>query len=189
MYAINRNKTYKLRIWFGLIPSTLCLVYVFLILTHVTEWDPSSIFLFGFPFYTLFCTIKYFDKRNNYVVFKIDDDGIFLRPNRDEHVFIPWGKIKYLTFVYDDFYGTKVAILQYNKESHYMLLTEYFIFLNRHLYPRKAVKAAYEHIDYVEKIKEIKAPFLVFDYESGVWDDYIKKGNRRNKNRVNRRIR
>ena len=180
MYAINRNKIYKLRVWFGIIPSTLCLVYVFLILTHVTEWDPSSIFLFGFPFYTLFYTIKYFDKRNNYVVFKIDDDGIFLCPNRNEHVFIPWGKIKYLTFVYQDFYGgTKVAILQYNKESHYMLLTDYFTFIT-YFYPRKAVKAAYEHIDYVEKIKEIKAP-LLFDYESGIWDHYLKKGNRRNR--------
>ena len=185
MYAINRNKTYKLRVWFGLIPSIPSLVYVYLSLTRVDVWDSFSIFMmslgFGYPLYTLFYTIKYFDKRNNYDVFKIDDDGIFLRPNRNEHVFIPWGKIKYLTFAYDDCYGTKVAILQYNKESHYMLLTEYFTFLKRHLYPRKAVKAAYEHIDYVEKIKEIKAPFLGFNYESGVWYDYIKKGNRRDR--------
>ena len=162
MYAINRNKGYKLHVWYGIIPSILSLVYVYLALTRTDIWDSVSIFMtslgFVYPLHTLFYATKYFDKKNDYIILKIDDDGIFLCPNRNEHVFIPWGKIKYLTFAYDRFRGTKVAILQYNKESHYMLLTEYFTFLKRHLYPRKAVKAAYEHIDYVEKIKEIEAP-------------------------------
>ena len=122
---------------------------------------------FGYPLYTLYYLVKYFDKKNNYVVFKIDNDGIFLCPNRNENVFIPWEKIKYVTFVYDDLYGTKVAILQYSKKSHYMLLSDYFIFLKIHFYPRNAVKAAYKYADNIKKIKEIKTD-LFFNYENGL---------------------
>ena len=78
------------------------------------------------------------------------------------------GKIKYMTFVYDDLRGTKVAILQYNKKSHYMLLSDYFIFLKIHFYPRNAVKAAYKHADNAKKIKELK-DYINSNYESGLW--------------------
>jgi len=127
----------------------------------------------GYPLYTLYYLVKYFDKKNNYVVLKIDNYGIFLCPNRNENVFISWEKIKYVTFVVD-FYGSKIAILQYNKKSHYMSLTEYFFFLLINFTPRSAIKAAYKYADNIKKIKEVKAD-LLFNYENGIWDYYIKK--------------
>ena len=177
MYVINRNKIYKLHVWLGIIPSILSFVYVYRILTHIYVWDSFSLFMtslgVGYPLYTLYYLVKYFDKKNNYVVFKIDNYGIFLCPNKNENVFIPWEKIKYVTFVVD-FYGSKIAILQYNKKSHYMSLTEYFAFLLINFTPRSAIKAAYKYADNIKKIKEVKAD-LLFNYENGVWDYYIKK--------------
>lgn len=181
MYEIRKKKYHKLQVCLGIIPSILSCVLIYQIIAHTYyRWD--SYRLLGlflgilFPLFTLYHLIKYFDKKNNYVVFKIDDYGILLHSVKNdsfhiknEDVFIPWEKIKYVTFVYDNFVGTKVAILQYNKKSHYMLLTDYFYFLRIHFYPRGAVKAAYKYADNVKKIKEKEEPFLSFYYESGTW--------------------
>lgn len=178
MYEIHKNKIYKLEVWLGIIPSILSCIYVYKGVINTYIWDSFSLFMlslgFFFPLYTLYYLVKYFDPQNKYVVFRIDNYGIFLCPNKNESVFIPWEKIRYVTFVYDDLRGTKVAILQYSKKSHYMLLSDYFIFLKIHFYPRNAVKAAYKCTDNAKKIKELK-DYIDSNYESGLWDYYIKK--------------
>lgn len=180
MYEIRKNKYHKLQVCLGIIPSVLSCVLIYQIITHTyNRWDSYSLLglLLGilFPLFTLYHLIKYFDKKNNCVVFKIDDNGILLHSAKNdlfsvknEDVFIPWENIKYVTFVYDNIWGTKVAILQYNKKSHYMLLSDYYFFLKIHFYPRGAVKAAYKYADNVKKIKEIEE-CIQFNYESGTW--------------------
>ena len=55
-----------------------------------------------------------------------------------------------------------------------MSLTDYFAFLLINFTPRSAIKAAYKYADNIKKIKEVKAD-LLFNYENGLWDYYIKK--------------
>lgn len=114
----------------------------------------------------------------NFIVLRIDDNGIYLCPKKNEGVFIPWEKIRYVTFV-EDYNASKIAILQYNKESHYLELTHYFYY-GICIKPKKAIKAAYKYADNEKKVKDIKAP-LSFEYESCLWKEYIKIGTKRKK--------
>lgn len=161
MYEIRRKDYHKQQIWEGIIPSILSFVWIYLVIPDSCyKWDLTILFMlslgFIFPLYTLFHLIKYIDKKNNYVVCKIDDYGIFLCPKVNEGVFIPWEKIKCVTFVYGNYGRTEIAILQYNKKSHNMLLTDFNLYLRFHLHPRNATKAAYKYADNATKIKEIK---------------------------------
>ena len=96
MYEIHKNKIYKLKVWLGIIPSILSCIYVYKGVTNTYIWDSFSLFMlslgFFFPLYTLYYFVKYFDKINKNVVFRIDNYGISLCPNRNEGVFIPWEK-------------------------------------------------------------------------------------------------
>ena len=119
--------------------------------------------LFASTTYTLFFLIKYLRKDLDFVAFRIDDSGVFLCSKKNEGVFVPWEKIKYVIFVVDD-YGTKIVIRQHNKDTHDLLLTDYFNCLT----PKNAIKAAYIYADDKKKIKEVKDS-LALDYEAIMW--------------------
>ena len=78
---------------------------------------------------------------------------------KDEGVYIPWEKIKYVIFVIEN-YGSKIIVRQHNKETHELLLRDYFNCFR----PRSAIKAAYKYADDKKKIKEVK-DYLVSSYE------------------------
>ena len=56
--------------------------------------------------------------------------------------------------------GSKIIIRQHNKETHELLLRDYFNCFR----PRSAIKAAYKYVDDKKKIKEVK-DYLVSSYE------------------------
>ncbi len=179
MYKIERKDYYKLCIYIGIVN---CIIFGALLYSSITyalhglSLDFSFLLSLFAVIFTLFYLIKYYRKDFNFTVLRIDDYGIFLCPQKDEGVFIPWEKIKYVTFI-DDYGGSKIAILQYNKKSHYLLLTQYFQF-GINLKPKNAIKAAYKHSDNPKKIKDIKAD-LSFTYEDCLWKEYFKKGTKR----------
>ena len=84
---------------------------------------------------------------------------MFLCSKKDEGVYIPWEKIKYVIFVIEN-YGSKIIVRQHNKETHELLLRDYFNCFR----PRSAINAAYKYADDKKKIKEVK-DYLVSSYE------------------------
>jgi hypothetical protein len=116
-------------------------------------------------------------KSLNYLALKIDDNGMLLCSKKNEEVFVPWKKIKYVIFVVDD-YGSKVIVRQHNKDTHQLLLTDYFYVLK----PRGAIKAAYKFADDTDKIMEVKDS-LASTYNSIMWSICEKEKKRKEKNK------
>jgi hypothetical protein len=112
---------------------------------------------------TLYYLIKYLRKDFNFVALRIDNSGMFLCSKKDEGVFLPWRKIKYVIFVVAN-NGSKIIICQHNKETCEFLLTHYF-----HVFrPKSVIKAAYKYADNNKKIREVK-DCLALDYEAIMW--------------------
>ena len=88
----------------------------------------------------------------------------FYAVKKNEGIFVPWEKIKYVIFVVDD-YGTKVIVRQHNKETHELFLRDYFNCFR----PRGAIKAACKYADDIDKIREVKDS-LASTYNSIMWD-------------------
>ncbi len=180
MYTIERKDYYKICIYLliacYIIVEGICIyAYIAYPPQRLCTTD-SFIFLLFCIILILYYLIKYFRKDLNFTVLRIDDNGIYLCPKKNEGVFIPWEKIRYVTFV-EDYNYSKIAILQYNKESHYLELTPYFRY-GICLKPKKAIKAAYKYADNEKKIKDIKAPWF-FTYEDCLWKEYMKTGTKK----------
>ena len=161
MYIINRNDYYKLCFCLGIMLCFLSSILVYLlIVVYDRPWDIYSFLsLFISISYTLFFLIKYLKKKSDYVALSIDEKAIFICSKKDEGVYIPWEKIKYVIFVIEN-YGSKIIVRQHNKETHELLLRDYFNCFR----PRSAIKAAYKYADDKKKIKEVK-DYLVSSYE------------------------
>lgn len=179
MYTIERKDYYKICIYFGIVNFIIAVSCLYVFITSVAHGfclEGSFIYLLFSIILILYYLIKYFRKDLNFTVLRIDDNGIYLCPKKNEGVFIPWEKIRYVTFV-EDYNYSKIAILQYNKESHYLELTPYFRY-GICLKPKKAIKAAYKYADNEKKIKDIKAPWF-FTYEDCLWKEYMKTGTKK----------
>lgn len=165
MYIIYRKDYYKLCFRLGIVWCIIsCLPVYYLIVVCNHSWSFFMIFnLFASTTYTLFFLIKYLRKDLDFLVLKIDENGLFLSSKKNEGTFVPWEKIKYVIFVIDD-YGSKIVIRQHNKDTHDLLLTDYFNCLR----PKNAIKAAYIYADDKKKIKEVKDS-LALDYEAIMW--------------------
>ena len=165
MYVIFRKDYYKLCFCIGIISCIICCIAVYIyIAIYNHSWNfIFFISLFMSTTYTLFYLVKFLRKKLDFVALRIDNNGIFLCSKKSEGVFIPWHKIKHVIFVVDE-YGSKIVIHQYNKENHYLLLTDYFNCFR----PQKAIKAAYKYADNAKKIREVKDD-LVSTYESIMW--------------------
>lgn len=165
MYVIYRKDYYKLCFCLGIILcSIVCPIVYVLIVVENHSWNFASFMsLFISIAYTLFFGIQLLRKNLDFLVLKIDENGLFLSSKKNEGTFVPWEKIKYVIFVTDD-YGSKIVIRQHNKETHDLLLTDYFNCLR----PKNAIKAAYIYADDKKKIKEVKDS-LALDYEAIMW--------------------
>ena len=162
MYTIYRNIYYKRCVFFGITCCAICCVPILLLI--VLNGYSCNYFSFTSSYllipYILFYLIKYLRKSKNYLALKIDDSGMLLCSKKNEGVFVPWVKIKYVIFVCDD-YGSKVIVRQHNKETHELLLTDYFYVFK----PRGAIKAACKYTDDIDKIRVVK-DILALPYDS-----------------------
>ena len=113
--------------------------------------------------FSLYFLIKYLRKDLDFATLRIDDNGVLLCSKKDEGVFVSWEKIRYVIFVLND-YGSKIIVRQYNKETHELLLTDYF----HSFRPKSAIKAAYEYADNANKVIEVK-DYLHSSYEDVMW--------------------
>ncbi len=165
MYIIYRKDYYKLCFCLGIILcSIVCAIVYLLIVVENHSWNFASFMsLFISVAYTLFFGIQFLRKSLDFVVLRIDENGLFLCSKINEGTFVSWEKIKYIIFVMDD-YGSKIVIRQHNKDTHYLLLTDYFNCLR----PKNAIKAAYEYADDKKKVREVKDS-LALDYEAIMW--------------------
>ena len=165
MYIISRNKYYRLCFCLGVIwCSIVCPILYLQIVVKNQSWNFISFTsLFISIAYTLFFGIQLLRKSINFVVLKIDEHGMFLCSKKDEGVYIPWEKIKYVIFVIDN-YGSKIIVRQHNKETHELLLRDYFNCFR----PRSAINAAYKYADDKKKIREVK-DCLALDYDAIMW--------------------
>lgn len=144
--------------------SIVCPIIYLLIVVENQSWNFASFMsLFISIVYTLFFGIQLLRKNLDFVVLRIDENGLFLCSKKDEGTFVTWENIKFIIFVIDD-YGSKIVVRQHNKGTHYLLLTDYFNCLR----PKNAIKAAYEYADNKKKVREVKDS-LALDYEAILW--------------------
>ena len=144
--------------------SIVCPIIYLLIVVENQSWNFASFMsLFISIVYTLFFGIQLLRKNLDFVVLRIDENGLFLCSKKDEGTFVTWENIKFIIFVIDD-YGSKIVVRQHNKGTHYRLLTDYFNCLR----PKNAIKAAYEYADNKKKVREVKDS-LALDYEAIMW--------------------
>lgn len=172
MYIIYRRDCYKLCLYWGVLLCTITFPAVYyLVFVESYSWD--FVLFAGLFFsiaYTLYCLISYLRKDLNYLVLRIDEDGLFLCSKKDEGSFLPWKRIRSVIFVRDE-YGSKIIVRQHNKKTCELLLTHYCFYLFR---PKRAIKAAYEYADNKNKIMEVK-DYLEISYEDIMWKISHKK--------------
>ena len=165
MYIVYRRDHYKLCFCLGMILcSIVCPIIYLLIVVENQTWNFLSFMsLFISIAYTSLWGIQLLRKSLDFVVLRIDENGLFLCSKKNEGIFVSWEKIKYVIFVIDD-YGSKIVVRQHNKDTHYLSLTDYFNCLR----PKNAIKAAYEYADNKEKIREVKDS-IALNYEAIMW--------------------
>ena len=187
MYIIYRKNYYKLCFCSGIVWCIICSIPIYyLIVVCDDSWNFFMIInLFVSITYTLHFLIKYFRKDLDFVALRIDDRGILLCRKKNEEVFVPWEKIKYVIFLLDD-YGSKVMVRQHNKETHELLLRDYYNCFR----PRGAINAAYKYTDDIEKIREVKNT-LALTYDIIMWDlsEQEKKTRKKEQERTKKNLR
>ena len=164
MYIIFRRRYYKICFYTGIVICILSSILLYFSIVLDTALLFSFIFFFYSIAYTLFYLIKYLRKDLDFVALRIDDNGMLLCSKKDEGIFVPWEKIKYVIFVVADS-GSKIIIRQYNKETHELLLAHYF----HSFRPKSAINAALEYADDKKKIREVKDR-LPSSYENIMWN-------------------
>lgn len=164
MYIIRRRFYYKTCLCLGIVICMMSSIFLYFSIVLDTALLFSFIFFFYSIAYTLFYLIKYLRKDLDFVALRIDDSGMLLCSKKDEGVFVPWEKIKYVIFVVADS-GSKIIIRQYNKETHELLLAHYF----HSFRPKSAINAALEYADDKKKIREVKDR-LPSSYEKIMWN-------------------
>ena len=140
---------------------------------------------------TLYYLIKYLRKDKDFVVLRIDDNGILLCQKKNEEVFIEWEKIKHVIFLrYRR--GSKVIVRQHNRETHEIFFTIDYTY--ERVMPRGAIKAAYKYTDDRDKIMEVGSfldPVYTYTrdttYGDIMYDLYEKERKKRDRERKRER--
>ena len=150
----NRKDYYKLTIYSGIV---YCIIFGVLSYHSIARRDEFPAFLMimltiWIITVTLYYLIKYLRKDKDFVVLRIDDNGMLLCQKKNEEVFIEWEKIKHVIFLrYKR--GSKVIVRQHNKETHEIFFT--ISYKSEGVMSRGAIKAAYKYTDDRDKIMEV----------------------------------
>lgn len=166
MYTIYHNSYYKLNMKAGTIFTiSMLTLFIFVKSTVINSiYFDILIGLIAFGITcTIYCIVKCYNEKNNFIVLRVDEQGIFLCPQKDKGTFMPWDKIKYLTFAvtgrkFND--DVKIAIWKIDNKAYYLSLTKFFYLKP----PKKAMREVYKYADDKQKIKFVEHPD--FRYES-----------------------
>ena len=193
MYILYRKDYYKRTIYPGIVLCIMCGVLSYHSIARRDEFpDFLKIMLtIWIITVTLYYLIKYLRKDKDFVVLRIDDNGILLCQKKNEEVFIEWEKIKHVIFLHYYRRGSKVIVRQHNKETH-----ELFFTINYYegVMPRGAIKAAYKYTDDRDKIMEVGSfldPVYTYTrdttYGDIMYDLYEKERKKRDRERKRER--
>ena len=147
MYILYRKDYYKRTIYPGIVLCIMCGVLSYHSIARRDEFPAFLMIMFTIWIITvtLYYLIKYLRKDKDFVVLRIDDNGILLCQKKNEEVFIEWEKIKHVIFLHYYRRGSKVIVRQHNKETHELFFTINYSYEG--VMPRGAIKAAYKYTD------------------------------------------
>ena len=193
MYILYRKDYYKRTIYPGIVLCIMCGVLSYHSIARRDEFPAFLMIMLTIWIITvtLYYLIKYLRKDKDFVVLRIDDNGILLCQKKNEEVFIEWEKIKHVIFLHYYRRGSKVIVRQHNKETH-----ELFFTLNYYegVMPRGAIKAAYKYTDDRDKIMEVGSfldPVYTYTryttYGDIMYDLYEKERKKRDRERKRER--
>ncbi len=192
MYILYRKDYYKRTIYSGIVLCIMCGVLSYHSIARRDEFpDFLKIMLtIWIITVTLYYLIKYLRKDKDFVVLRIDDNGILLCQKKNEEVFIEWEKIKHVIFLrYRR--GSKVIVRQHNRETHEIFFTIDYTY--ERVMPRGAIKAAYKYTDDRDKIMEVGSfldPVYTYTrdttYGDIMYDLYEKERKKRDRERKKR---
>ena len=123
MYILYRKDYYKRTIYSGIVLCIMCGVLSYHSIARRDEFPAFLMIMLTIWIITvtLYYLIKYLRKDKDFVVLRIDDNGILLCQKKNEEVFIEWEKIKHVIFL-RYIRGSKVIVRQHNKETHELFL-------------------------------------------------------------------
>ncbi len=181
MYTIYRKKYYKTQAKIGIIG---CIFFCSCLLCLL--WAPDAfsvvfcmlIIVLFHVIATLYYLRKYLNKDLDYLVLRIDDDGLFLCDKKDEGICIPWERIRHVIFVWN-ISGSTMIVRLFNKETYELHLSPYFYFYIN-FKPQKAIDAAYKHADIRKKVKVIN-DVLSVDYDYYIYEIFEAEKKEREK--------
>ena len=192
MYIIYRKDYYKPIICEGILG---CIMFGVLSYHSIARRDEFPAFLMIMLTIwsitvTLYYLIKYLRKDKDFVVLRIDDNGMLLCQKKNEEVFIEWEKIKHVIFLrYNG--GSKVIVRQHNKETYELFFT--ISYKSEFVMSRGAIKAAYKYTDDRDKIMEVGSfldPVFTYTryttYGDIMYDLYEKERKKRDRERKKR---
>ena len=190
MYILYRKDYYKRTIYSGIVLCIMCGVLSYHSIARRDEFpDFLKIMLtIWIITVTLYYLIKYLRKDKDFVVLRIDDNGILLCQKKNEEVFIEWEKIKHVIFLrYRR--GSKVIVRQHNRETHEIFFTIDYTY--ERVMPRGAIKEAYKYTDNRDKIMEVGSIlYTVYDWDTTygdiMYDLYEKERKKRDRERKKR---
>ena len=193
MYILYRKDYYKRTIYPGIVLCIMCGVLSYHSIARRDEFpDFLKIMLtIWIITVTLYYLIKYLRKDKDFVVLRIDDNGILLCQKKNEEVFIEWEKIKHVIFLrYRR--GSKVIVRQHNRATHEIFFTIDYTY--ERVMPRGAIKAAYKYTDDRDKIMEVGSfldPVFTYTryttYGDIMYDLYEKERKKRDRERKRER--
>ena len=192
MYILYRKDYYKLTIYLGIVLCIMCGVLSYHSIARRDEFPAFLMIMLTIwsITVTLYYLIKYLRKDKDFVVLRIDDNGILLCQKKNEEVFIEWEKIKHVIFLrYGR--GSKVIVRQHNRETHEIFFTIDYTY--ERVMPRGAIKAAYKYTDDRDKIMEVGSfldPVYTYTrdttYGDIMYDLYEKERKKRDRERKKR---
>ena len=192
MYILYRKDYYKRTIYPGIVLCIMCGVLSYHSIARRDEFPAFLMIMLTIWIITvtLYYLIKYLRKDKDFVVLRIDDNGILLCQKKNEEVFIEWEKIKHVIFLrYRR--GSKVIVRQHNRETHEIFFTINYYYEG--VMPRGAIKAAYKYTDDRDKIVEVGSfldPVYTYTrdttYGDIMYDLYEKERKKRDRERKKR---
>ena len=193
MYILYRKDYYKRTIYSGIVLCIMCGVLSYHSIARRDEFPAFLMIMLTIwsITVTLYYLIKYLRKDKDFVVLRIDDNGILLCQKKNEEVFIEWEKIKHVIFLrYRR--GSKVIVRQHNRETHEIFFTIDYTY--ERVMPRGAIKAAYKYTDDRDKIMEVGSfldPVYTYTrdttYGDIMYDLYEKERKKRDRERKRER--
>ena len=193
MYILYRKDYYKRTIYPGIVLCIICGVLSYHSIARRDEFPAFLMIMLTIWIITvtLYYLIKYLRKDKDFVVLRIDDNGMLLCQKKNEEVFIEWEKIKHVFFLHYYRRASKVIVRQHNKETHELFFTINYSYEG--VMPRGAIKAAYKYTDDRDKIMEVGSfldPVYTYTrdttYGDIMYDLYEKERKKRDRERKKR---